>query len=270
MACSMAKCFAGDVAVQHTGNAVQVFGGSGYIRGFEVERLYRDAKITQIYEGTNQIQRTIIARELLMHGACVMARARPAALVTGAGRGSGRATRVALAGARLRRRGQRALAGGGHLGHERGRRGGGRTGRRRSHADVGDLASPCRLPRRAPWAAFGGVDCLVNNAGVSVLSRGDLLDATPESFDRCMAVNMRGTFFLTQAFARRLLAEPAAPFRRGIVFVTSSNAEVLAINRGEYCVSKAAAAMAAQLFAVRLAPTGSASTRCGRASSAPR
>ena len=49
----------------HTANAVQIFGGSGYIRGFEVERLYRDAKITQIYEGTNQIQRTIIARELL-------------------------------------------------------------------------------------------------------------------------------------------------------------------------------------------------------------
>lgn len=63
--CSIAKCFAGDTAVQHTGNAVQIFGGSGYIRGFEVERLYRDAKITQIYEGTNQIQRSIIARELL-------------------------------------------------------------------------------------------------------------------------------------------------------------------------------------------------------------
>jgi alkylation response protein AidB-like acyl-CoA dehydrogenase len=63
--CSIAKCFAGDTAVQHTANAVQIFGGSGYIRGFEVERLYRDAKITQIYEGTNQIQRSIIARELL-------------------------------------------------------------------------------------------------------------------------------------------------------------------------------------------------------------
>jgi hypothetical protein len=69
MACSMAKCFASDAAVTHTGNAVQVFGGSGYIRGFEVERLYRDAKITQIYEGTNQIQRTVIARELFRHGA---------------------------------------------------------------------------------------------------------------------------------------------------------------------------------------------------------
>jgi alkylation response protein AidB-like acyl-CoA dehydrogenase len=66
--CSMAKCFAADMAVTQTANAVQIFGGSGFIRGFEVERLYRDAKITQIYEGTNQIQRSIIARELLTHG----------------------------------------------------------------------------------------------------------------------------------------------------------------------------------------------------------
>lgn len=65
MQCSIAKCFASDAAVQHTANAVQIFGGSGYIRGYEVERLYRDAKITQIYEGTNQIQRNIIARHLL-------------------------------------------------------------------------------------------------------------------------------------------------------------------------------------------------------------
>ncbi|CAH2400981.1 acyl-CoA dehydrogenase family protein [Mesorhizobium escarrei] len=68
-ACSIAKCFASDMAVARTADAVQVFGGSGYIRGFEVERLYRDAKITQIYEGTNQIQRMIIARELVKHGA---------------------------------------------------------------------------------------------------------------------------------------------------------------------------------------------------------
>jgi len=68
-ASSMAKCFAGDVAVRQTAEALQIFGGSGYIRGYEVERLYRDAKITQIYEGTNQIQRTIIARQLVKHGA---------------------------------------------------------------------------------------------------------------------------------------------------------------------------------------------------------
>lgn len=64
-ACSIAKCFASDSAVQHTSNAIQIFGGSGFIKGYEVERLYRDAKITQIYEGTNQIQRMIIARQLL-------------------------------------------------------------------------------------------------------------------------------------------------------------------------------------------------------------
>jgi hypothetical protein len=64
-ACSMAKLTASDTAVAQTANAVQVFGGLGYIRGVEVERLYRDAKICQIYEGTNQIQRTVIALEVL-------------------------------------------------------------------------------------------------------------------------------------------------------------------------------------------------------------
>ena len=62
---SMAKCFASDAAVARTADAVQIHGGMGYIRGVTVERLYRDAKITQIYEGTNQIQRVIMARELL-------------------------------------------------------------------------------------------------------------------------------------------------------------------------------------------------------------
>jgi len=65
MEAAMAKCFAADAAVAHTANAVQIHGGMGYIRGIEVERLYRDAKITQIYEGTNEIQRMIIARQLL-------------------------------------------------------------------------------------------------------------------------------------------------------------------------------------------------------------
>ncbi len=62
---AMAKCQASDMAVTQSAHAVQLFGGSGYIRGFEVERLYRDAKITQIYEGTNQILRTVIARDIL-------------------------------------------------------------------------------------------------------------------------------------------------------------------------------------------------------------
>jgi alkylation response protein AidB-like acyl-CoA dehydrogenase len=62
---SMAKCFASDAAMKVATDAVQVFGGYGYTREYPVERLMRDAKITQIYEGTNQIQRTVIARELM-------------------------------------------------------------------------------------------------------------------------------------------------------------------------------------------------------------
>ena len=60
-----AKCFASDVAMEVTVNAVQVFGGAGYTRDFPVERMMRDAKITQIYEGTNQVQRIVMARQLL-------------------------------------------------------------------------------------------------------------------------------------------------------------------------------------------------------------
>jgi alkylation response protein AidB-like acyl-CoA dehydrogenase len=64
---SMAKCWAADAAMKVTTDAVQVFGGYGYTREFPVERFMRDAKIMQIYEGTNQIQRVVIARELLGH-----------------------------------------------------------------------------------------------------------------------------------------------------------------------------------------------------------
>ncbi|MQA13987.1 MAG: acyl-CoA dehydrogenase [Pseudonocardiaceae bacterium] len=62
---SAAKCYASDVAMEVTTDAVQLFGGAGYTRNFPVERMMRDAKITQIYEGTNQIQRMVMARALL-------------------------------------------------------------------------------------------------------------------------------------------------------------------------------------------------------------
>jgi len=65
MTSAMAKCFASDVAMRVTTDAVQILGGYGYIREYPVERMMRDAKITQIYEGTNQIQRLVIARNLL-------------------------------------------------------------------------------------------------------------------------------------------------------------------------------------------------------------
>ena len=61
----MAKLFCSDVAMEVTTDAVQVLGGYGYIKEYPVERMMRDAKITQIYEGTNEIQRIVIAREML-------------------------------------------------------------------------------------------------------------------------------------------------------------------------------------------------------------
>ena len=61
----MAKMFASDAAMEITTNCVQLFGGYGFTTDFDAERHMRDAKITQIYEGTNQIQRVIIAREML-------------------------------------------------------------------------------------------------------------------------------------------------------------------------------------------------------------
>lgn len=108
----------------------------------------------------------------------------------------------------------------------------------------------------AAETALGPLACLVNNAGVSVLSRGDLLEVTPEAYDHCQDINTRGTFFLMQAFARRLLARPQFPHHRSMVTITSSNAQAVSVERAEYCVSKAALSMVSSLFAVRLGGEG--------------
>ena len=104
-------------------------------------------------------------------------------------------------------------------------------------------------------AALGPLTTLVNNAGVGVLKRGDLLEVSEASWDRCLTVNTKAMFFLSQAFARCLLSRerPAALFH-SIVNVTSSNAVAVAVQRSEYCASKAAAAMVSKALAVRLGP----------------
>ncbi|MBL9036013.1 MAG: 3-ketoacyl-ACP reductase [Rhodospirillaceae bacterium] len=121
--------------------------------------------------------------------------------------------------------------------------------------DIADIASHAAVAETI-WRALGPLTCLVNNAGVSVLNRGDLLEVTPESYDRCLDINLRGSFFLTQTIAKRMLADPAPAWHRSIVNITSVSAEVVSISRGEYCISKAGAAMMTKLFAVRLAETG--------------
>jgi NAD(P)-dependent dehydrogenase (short-subunit alcohol dehydrogenase family) len=124
-------------------------------------------------------------------------------------------------------------------------------------ADIADIARAKPFVDQA-WRAFGTLDCLVNNAGVQVQVRGDLLDVTPASFDRLVGINLRGTFFLTQEVARRMAAEKrgANGPHRSIVTISSVNAATAAINRGEYCLSKAALTMLNKLFALRLAEHG--------------
>lgn len=182
---------------------------------------------------------------------------RKAAFVTGGRRGIGRAIAVALAGKRfdvvvndlvedgnaaetlaaIRAAGQRAAFVAG---------------------DVGDLDGHEALVEAA-WSAFGGLDCLVNNAGVQTACRGDMLDVPPESFDRLIGINLRGTYFLSQRVARRMLAEPghdAARPDRSMVFVSSGNAVIATPAQAEYCISKAGIAMMATLYSLRLAEAG--------------
>lgn len=125
-------------------------------------------------------------------------------------------------------------------------------------SDVADLTGHARLIEQIA-SDLGEPDCLVNNAGVTSLQRGDLLDLSPEGYDRTLAVNLRAGFFLTQAFAKRRLAKAgseggSAP--GSIVFIGSANAEIIGENRADYCISKAGVAMMAKLFATRLAAHG--------------
>jgi len=122
--------------------------------------------------------------------------------------------------------------------------------------DVGDLATHDRMLDMAE-KDLGPLTTLVNNAGVSAMHRGDLLEVTPESYDRCLAINTRACFFLSQAWARRVLRRNRRhELHECIITVSSSNAKAVSITRGEYCVSKAGASMVARLFAVRLGAHG--------------
>lgn len=100
---------------------------------------------------------------------------------------------------------------------------------------------------------FGRLDILVNNAGVAPTERRDILEMTEESMQRLLDINLKGTFFLTQYAARRMLACGTGDM---IINVTSMSAYAASINRGEYCISKAGLAMATELFAARLAGEG--------------
>jgi NAD(P)-dependent dehydrogenase (short-subunit alcohol dehydrogenase family) len=120
--------------------------------------------------------------------------------------------------------------------------------------DLQDIASVARLIETVE-AEQGPITTLINNAGVPAKVRGDILELAPENFDFVLGINLRGTFFLTQEVVRRMLARQSEAYH-SILFVTSVSAEMVSIERAEYCISKAGASMMAKLFATRLAPHG--------------
>jgi NAD(P)-dependent dehydrogenase (short-subunit alcohol dehydrogenase family) len=179
---------------------------------------------------------------------------KPAALVTGARRGIGRAVCAALAGAGYDVLGCDIARDGVEETEDAVRAAGGRFAFRPV-----DLAEAEEIGPLVDWAwqEGGGLEAVVNNAGVGALSRGDPLDMSPASWDRCMDINARAPFLVSQAAARRMVAEEA-PRRgpRGIVIISSANAVMASQDRTEYSASKAAASMVARCLALRLAEDG--------------
>lgn len=120
-----------------------------------------------------------------------------------------------------------------------------------------DLA---RLETHAPAVgavvdAFGRIDCLINNAGIASVVRGDFLKLTPENFDTIVATNLKGTVFFTQAVLKAMMGQPEK-FPRSVVNITSVSAGMSSPERLDYCMSKAGLSSFSQGLALRLAETG--------------
>ncbi|MGI5212525.1 3-ketoacyl-ACP reductase [Plantactinospora sp. CA-290183] len=178
---------------------------------------------------------------------------RPAAVVTGGSRGIGRGIVLALAGA-----GYDVV-----VNYASNAEAAAEVGKEvealgvRAHlvrADVSVDADRRHLIDEAT-AAFGRLDLLVSNAGVAPSVRADLLEAGEESFDRLVAINLKGPYFLVQLAANTMIEQQAAgrTTRPKIVIISSISAYAASVNRGDYCVAKAGLAMTAQLYAARLA-----------------
>ncbi len=124
-------------------------------------------------------------------------------------------------------------------------------------ADIGSKADRETL-LKAVEDHYGALNALVNNAGVAPDVRADILEATEESFERLMRINLQGPYFLTQGAANWMIRQKQKdPAYSGCVInVTSISAEVASISRGDYCVSKAGLGMSTKLFAARLGEFG--------------
>lgn len=127
-----------------------------------------------------------------------------------------------------------------------------------ARGDIGSATGRANIVSAAREFAQGSINLLVNNAGVAPKVRADLLQTSEESYDYVIDTNLKGVFFLTQAFARGMVdAKHENPeFSAMIVNITSISATVVSINRGEYCIAKAGFGMLTQLFATRLGGDG--------------
>ncbi|WP_411033574.1 3-ketoacyl-ACP reductase [Shinella sp. BYT-45] len=103
---------------------------------------------------------------------------------------------------------------------------------------------------------LGAIACLVNNAGIASVVRGDFLDLSPENFDTIVATNLRGTVFFTQAVLKAMLHSQKASGPRSIINITSVSAALTSPERLDYCMTKAGLAAFSQGLALRLAETG--------------
>jgi 3-oxoacyl-[acyl-carrier protein] reductase len=120
-------------------------------------------------------------------------------------------------------------------------------------ADVADREARARMLAQIK-ERFGRLNVLVNNAGVAPKVRADILEATEESYDRVMGINLKGPYFLTQAAANWMIEQRRENegFQGCIVNISSISATVASPSRGEYCISKAGVSMATRLWAARL------------------
>jgi NAD(P)-dependent dehydrogenase (short-subunit alcohol dehydrogenase family) len=121
--------------------------------------------------------------------------------------------------------------------------------------DVGVAADRDRMVD-AVLARWGRIDVLVNNAGITSPGRRDLLEAAEESWERVLAVNLKGPYFLCQRVAKEMLRTLRHLVHPTLVNISSLSSYTVSTNRGDYCVSKAGLSMVTKLFAVRLAEHG--------------
>jgi len=190
-----------------------------------------------------------------------MGKDKPVALVTGAGRGIGRGISIALV-----REGFDIV--GMDIFHEpENKRSGLFEVKERVEelgasflplqGDVSSLEDQEKILRQV-LDTHGKVDVLVNNAGVAPERRLDILETSPESYDRLQTINARGPFFLTQKIAKQMIkqVEKSPDSKPCIIFISSISASVSSPTRAEYCVSKAALSQAARVFADRLSEYG--------------